>query len=240
MTHINAVLALILCITVSFTCIATAQASVGKVFSLPEENGNIILSGNASYFEEGTQYYLDNYTGLQIYTWYLPMFTTGNGTANIYASAQDCNLTVNSYKQATTPMEAQYMYNVSSSIDCTVAGGGVAHITVTTFDSSNLAVYINGVLRQAGDGWNLTGGYIALQGPADVSVYSSEADYWPPRDAPHNDFAYTVALLIAAAVSVLAIAGAAGYAYSKHKHRDIQHELAANADRAWLFLNSKP
>lgn len=217
MSRLIAFLVLVLCITVSAVCVASTQAASDKVFSLPEENGNIILAGNAS-IESETQYYYDNYTSPPIHAWYLPMFTTGNGTTNIQASAHNCNLTIYMFKQATTPMEAKYMYNSSSSIDFTVSGDGTAHINVGSFYSNNLAVYINGVLRQQGDGWNLTEGYIALQGPADVTAYSSETDYWPPRGAPHDEmFPYNWILLTAAIVSILVIVSLLAYRHHLHK-----------------------
>jgi hypothetical protein len=222
MTKPIAVLVLVLCITANLICIASTEASSAKVFPLPEENGNVILADNASYLEEGTKYYYDNYTGLQTYIWYFPMFTTGNGTTNIYASAHNCNLTVNSYKQATTPMETEYMYNVSSSVDCTVTGGGVACINVIPFDAASLSVYLDGVLRQNGDGWNRTGGYLAIQGPANVIITSSEVDYWPPRDAPHDEYLYPTALITTVVVLVLAGAIVASYLRSKRKRRGTQ------------------
>lgn len=227
MSRLNSVIVLILCITVGAACIASAQAEVGKVFSLHEENGNIILPVNASYVESGAQYYYDNVTGLQIHVWYIPMFTTGNGTTNLYVSAQNCNLTVNSFKQTTTPMETEYTFNVSSSVDCAVTGDGIAHINVNSFDGSNLAVYINGVSRQAGDGWNLTDGYIALQGPANVAMFSSETEFWPPRNPPTgpplNEFTYMFAVLVTVVVCVLAVAV---YLHSRHK-RPLNQQIPA-------------
>jgi hypothetical protein len=212
------VLVLVLCIIVSFVCVASAMAASDKVFSLPEENGNIIVPANASYVESGVTYFYENYTGLQIHVWYVPMFTTGNGTTNIYGSAHDCNLTVNSYKQATLPMEAKYMYNVSSSVDCTVAGGGVAHLEVSPLDGSDLSVYFNGALRQEGDGWNMTSGYLSIQGPANVTITSSEADYWPPRNAPHDElFPYDWILAVAVTVAIIVVIAVLAYRHYRRK-----------------------
>jgi hypothetical protein len=216
MNKLIAVLVLVLCIT---SCVIYAAATVlagsEKILTLPEENGNIILAANASYVESGAQHFYDNSTGLQIHVWDIPMFTTGNETANIYASAQNCNLTINSYKQTSTPMSTQYMYNLSSSLDCVVTGDGVAYINVDSFDSGNLAVYIIGALRQPGDGWNTTGGYISIQGPAKVAVYSSETEYWPPRGAPHDEFFFPVTVWVAVVIAILAVALIAIYLYSK-------------------------
>ena len=216
MKRLIVVFVLVLYLTFSAPCVvAIVQAGSEKVLQLPGENGNIILPANASYVESGAQYFYDNLTGLQIHVWDIPMFTTGNETANIYASAQNCNLTINSYKQATTPLETQYMYNSSSSIDCEVTGDGVAYINVNSFDSSNIAVYINGAPRLEGDGWNVTGGYIAIQGPANVAVYSSETEYWPPRGAPHDEFFFPVTVWVAVVIAILGVALVAIYLYSK-------------------------
>jgi hypothetical protein len=223
MNRLNSVFYLILCITVGVTCIASVQAGIGKVFSLPEENGNIILPDNASYFESDTNYYYDTYTGLEIHVWYISMFTTGSGDTNLYASAKNCNLTFNSYKQTTAPIETQFMYNVTTSIDCTVVGDGVARINLSSFDGSNLAVYMDGVPRQEGDGWNIAGGYIALQGPANVTMHSSAEYFWPPRDAPHDEFFWLKVLLIVAAVGFLAVAAVAVYLRRRHKPRENQN-----------------
>jgi hypothetical protein len=216
MSKLIAVLVLVLCLTFCANyAAATVQAGSEKVLPLPEENSNIILAANASYVESGAQYYFDNSTGLQIHVWDIPMFTTGNGTVNIYASAQNCNLTINSFKQTSAPMETQYSYNVSSSVECTVSGDGVAYVNDDSLDSTHLAVYINGVIRQAGDGWNVTSGYIAIQGRADVVVYSSETEYWPPRGAPHDEFFYPVIVWVAVVIAILAVALVAIYFYSK-------------------------
>jgi hypothetical protein len=215
MNKLIAVIVLVLCITfcVNYAA-ATVQAGSEKVLSLPEENGNIILAANASYVESGAQYFYDNLTGLQIHVWDIPMFTTGNETTNIYASAQNCNLTILAYTQVTTILEAQYMYNSSSSLDCKVTGDGVAFINVNSFDNSNLTVYINEAPRLEGDGWNITGGYIAIQGPANVTVYSRGTEYWPPRGAPHDQiFPYDWILAVAATIAILVIVLLLTYRY---------------------------
>ena len=153
------------------------------------------------------------------------MFRTGNETTNIYASAQNCNLTIIAYTQVTTILEAQYMYNLSSSIDCKVTGNGVAFINVNSFDSSNLTVYINRAPRLEGDGWNVTGGYLAIQGPANVTVYSRGTEYSPPRGAPHVEFFYPVIVWVAVVIAILAVILVAIYLYSKRWQSTETHTL---------------
>src|SRR5512133_4338418 len=93
-----AVLTIFLCVLVAVPFAAALQVPAhGAVFTLPEENGNIILPAGTTFSDNGAVYLATNTSGGQIYAWYFPFFSMGNGTTMLRASAQNCNVTFTSY-----------------------------------------------------------------------------------------------------------------------------------------------
>lgn len=153
-----------------------------KYFALPEENGTVILLKGTSYEQEGVFYGSGNYSGGRVYSWYFPTFSTGNGTMNLRIFANNCNVTIASYNEVQTMISYEYS-KVSSWLNYTIAGKGTQSLDDL---NGNSTVYIDGILRQQGDGWTSTDlGVTVTDATSKVSIYS-ESTYWnPPRNPSH-------------------------------------------------------
>jgi hypothetical protein len=147
MPRVNILFAFIFCILISLLFVASAQVGEeGTILSLPQEKGNIIVPNDASYAKPIN--YTGNYPEGRIYTWSFVSFSTGNGSTNLEVSAHDCNVTINSFNSTTVPMAEPDWFNLSSSLECAIAGDGVTRLDVMSFNESNIAVYVDGVFRQ--------------------------------------------------------------------------------------------
>jgi hypothetical protein len=148
-----AVLTLFLCVMVAVPFAASIQVpQQGAVFTMPEQNGNVILLSGTTYSDNGAMYLVSNASEGQIYAWYFPMFSMGNGTTMLRVSAKDCNVTLTAFNSTSTPV-VDNQFNRTKTLYCTVAGEGNTTIDLGIFANQTTSVYLDGVLKQQNDGW---------------------------------------------------------------------------------------
>jgi hypothetical protein len=190
-----------------------------KYFPLPEENANIILLNGTSYVVDGVYYAAGNYSKGLIFSWYFPMFSTGNGTDDMRISAHNCNITItsfNSQQNTIGNVSLWYIVNMSSWLNYTITGTGTQSLdyfslvreseNIIPFRSGNTTVYIDGALRQQGDGWNWTDFGLTVTGAASkVSIHSQETIWEPFRNPPHQPISIDYIFIIAVVVVIVAL-----------------------------------
>jgi hypothetical protein len=148
-----AVLTLFLCVLVVAPFAAALQVPpMGAVFTMPEQNGNVILISGTTYSDNGAMYLVSNTSEGQIYAWYFPMFSMGNGTTMLRVSAKDCNVTLTAFNSTSTTV-VDNQFNRTKTLYCTVAGEGTITIDLGIFANQTTSVYLDGVLKQQNDGW---------------------------------------------------------------------------------------
>lgn len=215
-----AVLTLSLCLLVSLPFVAALQVGQGgATFALPEENGNLILVSGASYSETGATYLAGTYSEGQIYAWYFPMFSMGNGTTNLRMSAQDCNVTIISFKSQENIIENN-LFNRTKLLNCTVIGEGMVKIDFGMVTNQTTTVYLDGTLKPQGTGWSYTDFGVTVTAPvSDLAVYTQYTDFVPPRIAPHTNPLTYVGIIIGLIVAVLIIFGMTEIKGYRHKQK---------------------
>jgi hypothetical protein len=213
-----AVLTLFLCVLVAVPFAAALQVPVtDAVFTLPEENGNIILLSGTTYSDNGATYLLTNTSGGQVYAWYFPMFSMGNGTTMLRASAQNCNLTLTSFNSSSAFI-GNNLYNKTRILTCDIAGQGVAKIDFGLATNQTSKVYLDGVQKQQDDGWSYDAFGVTITQPvSNIVIYTQYTDFVPPRDSPQlNAFTY-VGIIIGLIVATLVIFGMTEFKGYRHK-----------------------
>jgi hypothetical protein len=195
-----------------------------RVYALPEMNGYVILGPGASYDADGATYLISNYTGNhvwagKIYVWYFPMFSMGNGTTMLRASAQDCNFTITALNTTSTPI-GNDQYNRTKTIHCIVAGDGEARIDMGAFSNQTVIVYRDGVLKQEMDGWMQDDFGVSLtEASSDIVIYSQFVDVVSPNNFDQfNDLTYAGVIigLIIGILIVVTMTELKGY---RHKQK---------------------
>ncbi|HEY9754705.1 MAG TPA: hypothetical protein V6C97_06075 [Oculatellaceae cyanobacterium] len=213
-----AVLTIFLCVLVAVPfAVALQVPAQGAVYTLPEKNGNIILLAGTTYSDNGATYLLTNTSEGQIYAWYFPMFSMGNGTTMLRLSVQDCNLTVTSFNSQSALIENN-LYNRTRVLTCNVVGEGVAKIDFGLAINQTSKVYLDGVLKQQGDGWSYDDfGVTVTQPVSNVVIYSQFTDFVPPRDFPQLNSLTYAGIILGLIVATLIIFGMTEFKGYRHK-----------------------
>jgi hypothetical protein len=164
---------------------AASLEADNKYFPLPDENATIILLNGTSYYQS-TYYPAPNGTvGVFVAdSWDFLVLSTGNGSIDLDISAHDCNLTITSvysYEQNIGGYFADtYMW-----LNYTITGTGTQYLSSPSFynsNNTNPTVYIDGTIRQQGDGWNWANYGITVSGArSNVSIYQESSYSEPPR-----------------------------------------------------------
>jgi hypothetical protein len=186
------------------------------LYAIPDENATIILQKGASFggYHDTSGYYpAHNVTdiGYVPSLWDFQLFSTGNATTGLAISANNCNVTVVSYYLYLTDM-GNYFYKADSWFNYSVAGTGTQQLDYSQLhnsNSSNPTVYIDGIAKEQGNGWDWTNFSIKINGSANtVSIHQQDTEYFPPRNAPHyepTDYLLPIStiLVVAALLSIL-------------------------------------
>ncbi len=204
---LKAAVAFLFCLLVLVPFVVAAPTYVARnVFLVPAQSGTIILPQSFTCAQNGVTYSPGSYLEGQIYAWYYPLFSSGNGTANLRVSAQNCNFTINSLDISRIALDGDW-FNTSYVLNCVIVDNGTAYLDVMGFNYTSMSVYFNGASRQKGMGWNTTDFGVTLQGPATVMVMSSSQSFEPPRNAPADDRPVYIVILAASLVAALAVLG---------------------------------
>jgi hypothetical protein len=205
-------------LTITLTANAETKLETNDQYVISDNNAIVMLSENAS-IAYATYYpaHFSNIDGLYIPSfWSFANFSTGNGTDNLWVSANNCNITITSFSYLTRNGSEQYTLYTDSCLNYTIEGKGSQTLDYTYLYSSysparSQDVYIDGVAKQQGDGWSPTNIGITITGPASrVSIHQASLDYFPPRNAPHLELIdylspITVMLALVAIVIVLVL-----------------------------------
>ena len=192
--------------TLTFTilclcCLATVQFATANPtvietnssYAIPDENATIILQKGASfggYHDTSGFYPAHNVTddGYVPSLWDFQLFSTGNGTTGLAISANNCNVTVVSYNYYLTDL-GNYFYKADSWFNYSVAGTGTQRLDYSQLynsNNSNPTVYIDGVSKEKGNGWDWVNFGIIVNGAVStVSIHQQDTEYLPPRNPPH-------------------------------------------------------
>jgi hypothetical protein len=215
-----AVLTISLCFLVTVPFTAALQVPVqGAVFTLPEENGNVILLSGTTYSDNGATYLLTNTSTSQIYAWYFPLFSMGNGTTMLRISAHDCNVTLSSFNSQSN-LIGNNLYNRTRVLTCDVTGRGVAKIDFGLAINNTSQVYLDGVQKQQGDGWSYDNfGVTVTQPVSNIVIYSQYTDFVPPRDLPHFNPLTYVGIIVGLIIATLVVFGMTEFKGYRHKQK---------------------
>jgi hypothetical protein len=195
--------AVFLCLLVILPLVSSTQVTEPKkYFPLPEQNATVILLNGTSYDASGVYYGAGNYSEGRIYSWYFTMFSTGNGTTDLQISAHNCNVTITSYNYLRNAVGGDW-FNETSWLNYTITGTGTQSLA---YFGRTSTVYIDGALKQQGDGWNSTGLGLTVTGAtSQVSIYSQYTSFEPPRNPPHLYFPIDYIFIIAVVVVIVAL-----------------------------------
>jgi hypothetical protein len=186
---------------------ATAKSTIlesNSLYTIPDENATIILLKGTSYGDTTNYYSAHNTTyGYVPSSWFFALFSTGNGTIGLTISAHDCNVTIISYNYYLTDM-GDYYFRADSWLNYSVAGIGSQRLDYSKLfnsNNSNPNVYIDGIAREQGDGWDWANfGITVNDAVTTVSIHQEDTDYLPPRNPPHAepiDYVLPVSVLLA-------------------------------------------
>ena len=216
-----AVLTIFLCVLVAIPFAAALQVPAqGAVFTLPEVNGNIILLSGTTFSDNRVTYFLTNTSTGQIYAWYFPLFSMGNGTTMLRASAQNCNLTLTSFNSSSAPI-GNNLYNKTRILTCDVSGQGVAQIDFGLATNQTTVVYLDGIQKQQGDGWSYDAfGVTVTQPVSNIVIYTQYTDFVPPRDSPQLNSLTYAGIIIGLIVATLIIFGMTEFKGYRHKNAE--------------------
>ena len=174
-----------------------------NVFSIYEQNATIVLPENFSCSRTGITYRTFDYSVGSLYSWYFPLFSNGNGTADLRVSAQNSTFTLTSLKISKVPLNGSW-YNNSYTFTCKIDRNGTAYLNLMGFDYVDIDVYFNGTAKPAGDAWNVTDFGLTFQGPADIKIQGNSQSFEPPSTSDHDDRPVYVGALALASAGVMA------------------------------------
>lgn len=211
------------CVLTILTFVSATQITADKsYFPLPADNATIILLNGTSYAANGVYLAAGNYSEGRLYSWYFPMFSTGNGTIDLRVFAQNCNVTITAYNEIQN-RTGYADVNVTSWLNYTVTGTGTQSLDYSTGMGGTSTVYIDDTLRQQGDGWNWTDLGLTVTGAAQkVSIHSEVTDYFPPRNAPNAP--WTGIYIIVGAVVVIAAITVTLLMLKRHKRQQFPRQ----------------
>jgi hypothetical protein len=181
-------------------------------YAIPDQNATIILQKGTTfgaYHDTSGFYPAHNSTdGYVPSLWSFQLFSTGNGTTGLDISAQNCNLTIVSYNFYLTDL-GNYFFKADSWLNYTVSGTGTQRLDYTQLynsNSSNPIVYIDGVAKEQGNGWDWANFGIIVNGAVSaVSIHQQDTEWFPPRNPPHLepiDYLLPVSVILAAIVII--------------------------------------
>jgi hypothetical protein len=222
MGNLSKALSLIFLLT--FTSFVTVQPTIVKgttietntKYPLLDENATIILLKGASYAE--SDYYSPHNTseGFVPSSWLFAIFSTGNGTTGLTISAHDCNVTITSFSTYLENTEG-YDFKVSTWLNYTVTGTGSQRLSYPALyhNNHNPTVYLDGMVREQGDGWSWANFGISVKGASsNVSIYQEYNTYMPPRNAPQG---HLLSIIVFMVVIVVIIIFAIWLLYRNHR-----------------------
>jgi len=220
-------LALILTV-ISLSCLVALQPTIVKAnfmgtnhtYTLPAENATIILPSTSNY-EKSVRYASHNTTeGFVPESWDFTSFSTGNGTVDLTISAQNCNVTINSYNYLEKNASGKYEFYVDTWLNYSLIGTGNQTLDFNTLYNTyvparNPIVYIDGIAKQQGDGWDWANFGIIITGASStVSINQESTQYLPPRNAPHLE---TIDYLLPISVILAVIIAVSVLLYRRHR-----------------------
>jgi len=177
-----------------------------NVFTITEQDANIILPENFSCARTGITNRAGYYSEGKLYSWYFPLFSNGNGTADLLVSAQNSKFTISSLRISKEAVYGDW-YNNSYSLNCKIAGNGTAYLDVSCFNYTDIHVYFNGTAEQEGAAWSITDYGLALQGPATVKMQLNTLTFEPPQTLIPDDRPMYVGAVVLASVGLMAALG---------------------------------
>ena len=209
----------LLLVILFLTSLVTLQPATAKTtilgtngeYPIPDENATIILLNGSSFVE--SNYYTAHNTsdGYVPSSWAFAIFSTGNGTTGLTISAHDCNVTIISYNYYLQNMEG-YNYKTNTWLNYTIIGTGTQTLDysgIYSSNHSNTTVYIDGIDRAQGDGWNWANFGIKITGATSkVSIHNEGMDFLPPRNPPHlepSNIIFFVASLVLVLIVTIVI-----------------------------------
>lgn len=195
------------------------------LYAIPDENATIILQKGAYYgaYHDTSGYYPahnNSYSGYVPSQWSFQLFSTGNGTTGLEISAHDCNVTIVSYSFYLTDL-GNYFFKADSWFNYSVAGNGTQRLDYSKLynsNNSNPTVYVDGVAKEQGNGWDWANFGITVNGAVStVSINQEDTYYLPPRNAPHAEpidylLPVSVTLAVIAIITILSV-----MLYRKHR-----------------------
>jgi hypothetical protein len=230
--------ALTLILALLFSAVAGAQLSLlakanptvietTTPYAIPDENATIILQKGASFggYHDTSGYYpAHNATddGYVPSLWAFNLFSTGNGTTGLDISAHDCNVTIVSYNYYLNDL-GNYFFKGDSWFNYSVAGKGTQRLVYSQLynsnNNSNPIVYIDGVAKEQGNGWDWANfGIMVNDALSTVSIHQESMYYMPPRNAPHLEiWDYLQYVIVLVIIIVLITVGLLVY-FKKRKH----------------------
>jgi hypothetical protein len=194
------------------------------LYAIPDENATIILQKGASFggYHDTTGFYpahnvTDN--GYVPSLWDFQLFSTGNGTTGLAISANNCNVTVVSYNYYLADL-GNYFYKADSWFNYSVVGRGTQRLDysqLSNSNNSNPTVYIDGIAKEQGNGWDSANFGITVNGAVNtVSIHQQDTEYFPPRNPPHaelTDYVLPVSVILATvAIIILSV-----ISYRRHR-----------------------
>jgi hypothetical protein len=164
------------------------------LYAIPDENATIILQKGASFggYHDTSGFYpahnsTDGYVPSQ---WSFDLFSMGNGTTGLDISAHDCNVTIASYSYYLNEL-GNYYFKADSWFNYSVTGKGTQRLDYSQLcnsNNSNPTVYIDGVIKEQGKGWDWANFGITINGAVNtVSIHQQDTEYLPPRNPPHSE-----------------------------------------------------
>jgi hypothetical protein len=177
-----------------------------NVFSIYEQDAIIVLPENFSCSRTGITYRTVDYSVGSLYSWYFPLFSTGNGTADLRVSAQNSTFTIISLKIFKAPLNDSW-YNTSYSLTCKIESNGTAYLNVDGLEYTDIDVNINGTTQPIGYAWNVTDFGLTFQGPADIKIQEYSQSFEPPVSSDQDNRPIYVGALALTSAGVMAALG---------------------------------
>ena len=190
-----------------------------SLYAIPNENATIILLKGTSY-DDTTRYYPAHNTsdGYVPSSWGFALLSMGNGTTGLTISAHDCNVTITSFNYYLENTEG-YNFKVNTWLNYTITGTGTQRLDYPDLyqNNRNPTVYLDGIVRQQGDGWNWANFGISISGASsEVSIHQEYNTYMPPRNAPQGSPLRIIVIFIIVVI-VVVIISAIWVLYGKHR-----------------------
>lgn len=182
------------------------------LYAIPDENATIILQKGSSfggYHDTSGFYPAHNATndGYVASLWSFNLFSTGNGTIGLDISAHDCNVTIVSYNFYLNDL-GNYFFKTDSWFNYSVVGEGtqrLAYSQLYNSNNSNPTVYVDGVSKEQGNGWDWVNfGIRVNDAKSTVSIHQQDTEYFPTRNPPHLELTdYLVPINVILAVVII-------------------------------------